>query len=87
MTRHIEAYRHEVQHSDDADIVAYRRKSRDGVWLTISAWMIPQQWVTECWPAVAPRSGLSAGSSQRASNFRLRGQLQETRYIVLGAMF
>jgi hypothetical protein len=42
MTRHIEAYRYEVQHSDDADIVAYQRKSRDGVWRTISAWMIPQ---------------------------------------------
>jgi hypothetical protein len=42
LTRHIEAYRYEVQHSDDADIVAYQRKSRDGVWRTISAWMIPQ---------------------------------------------
>jgi hypothetical protein len=42
MTRHIEAYRYEVQHSDDADIVAYQRKSSDGVWRTISVWMIPQ---------------------------------------------
>jgi hypothetical protein len=42
MTRHIEPYRYEVQHSDDADLVAYQRKSRDGVWQTISMWMIPQ---------------------------------------------
>ena len=41
MTRHSEAYRYEIQHSDDADIVAYQRKSSDGVWRTISAWMIP----------------------------------------------
>ena len=42
MTRQIEAYRYEVQHSDNADIVAYQRKSSDGVWRTISVWMIPQ---------------------------------------------
>jgi hypothetical protein len=42
MTRHSEAYRYEIQHGDDADIVAYQRKSSDGVWRTISAWMIPQ---------------------------------------------
>jgi hypothetical protein len=42
MTRHIEPYRYEVQHSDDADFVAYQRKSTDGVWQTISVWMIPQ---------------------------------------------
>ena len=42
MTRHIEPYRYEVQHSDDADFVAYQRKSSDGVWQTISVWIIPQ---------------------------------------------
>jgi hypothetical protein len=42
MTRHIEPYRYEVQHSGDADFVAYQRKSSDGVWQTISVWMIPQ---------------------------------------------
>ena len=42
MARHIQPYRYEVQHSDDADFVAYQRKSSDGVWRTISAWMIPQ---------------------------------------------
>jgi hypothetical protein len=42
MTRHTEAYRYEIQHGDDADIVAYQRKSSDGVWRTVSAWMIPQ---------------------------------------------
>ena len=50
MTRHIEPYRYEVQHSDDADFVAYQRKSSDGVWQTISVWMIPQ-----------PARSLSAG--------------------------
>jgi hypothetical protein len=42
MTRHIEPHRYEIQHSDDADFVAYQRKSGDGVWQTISVWMIPQ---------------------------------------------
>jgi hypothetical protein len=42
MTRHIEPYRYNVQHSDDADSVAYQRKSSDGVWQTISVWMVPQ---------------------------------------------
>ena len=42
MTRHIEPYRYEVQHGDDADFVAYQRKSSDGGWQTISVWMIPQ---------------------------------------------
>ena len=42
MKKHIEAYRYGVQHSDDADIVAYQRKSGDGVWQTISMWMIRQ---------------------------------------------
>ena len=42
MTRHIKPYRYEIQHGDDADFVAYQHKSSDGVWQTISAWMIPQ---------------------------------------------
>ena len=42
MTRHVEPYRYEIQHGDDADFVAYQRKSSDGVWQTISVWMIPQ---------------------------------------------
>ena len=42
MTRHIEPYRYEVQHSENADFVAYQHKSSDDVWQTISAWMIPQ---------------------------------------------
>jgi hypothetical protein len=42
MTRHIKPYRYEIQHGDDADFVAYQRKSSDGVWQTISVWMVPQ---------------------------------------------
>ena len=42
MTRHVEPYRYEIQHGDDADFVAYQRKSSDGPWQTISVWMIPQ---------------------------------------------
>ncbi|WP_164940485.1 hypothetical protein [Bradyrhizobium zhanjiangense] len=41
MTRHLESYRYEIQYSDDADFVTYQRKSSDGVWQTVSAWMIP----------------------------------------------
>ena len=60
MTRHIEPYLYEVQHSDDADFVAYQRKSRVGVWQTISVWMIRNRRVTELWPVAARPSGLSA---------------------------
>jgi hypothetical protein len=35
------SYRHELRHADDADFVAYQRKSH-GVWQTVSVWMIPQ---------------------------------------------
>jgi hypothetical protein len=42
MTRHIEPYRYEIQYSDDADFVTYQSKSSDGVWQTISMWMIPE---------------------------------------------
>ena len=42
MTKRIESYRYEFLHSDDADFVAYQRKSSDDVWQTISVWMIPQ---------------------------------------------
>jgi hypothetical protein len=42
MTRHIASYHYEVQHSDDADFVAYQRKSNDGALQTISVWLIPQ---------------------------------------------
>jgi hypothetical protein len=42
MARHVELHRYDVQHGDDGDFVAYQRKSNDGVWQTISVWMIPQ---------------------------------------------
>jgi hypothetical protein len=41
MTRHIESYRYEILHGDDADFVTYQRKSSDGNWQTISTWMSP----------------------------------------------
>jgi len=42
MTRHVESCRYEIQYSDDADFVTYQCKSDDGVWQTISEWMIPK---------------------------------------------
>jgi len=42
MTNRIEPYRYELLHNDDADFVAYQRKSNDGTWRTISMWMIPR---------------------------------------------
>lgn len=41
MTRHLESYRYEIQYSDDADFVTYQRRSSDGIWQTVAAWMIP----------------------------------------------
>jgi len=29
-------------HGDDADFIAYERSSNDGIWQTVSVWMIPK---------------------------------------------
>ena len=42
MTKRIKSYRYELMHGDDADFIAYERRSGDGVWQTVSVWMIPQ---------------------------------------------
>ena len=42
MTKRITSYRYELMHGDDADFIAYERRSNDGVWQTVSIWMIPQ---------------------------------------------
>ena len=75
MTRHIKPYRYEVQHSNDADFVAYQRKSSHGVWQTISMWMIPQP------------SGISAEIVSASLGYPTSRSLHETHYIVLGSMF
>jgi hypothetical protein len=41
MTKRIKSYRYELMHGDDADFIAYRRKS-GSAWRTVSVWMIPQ---------------------------------------------
>jgi hypothetical protein len=43
MTKRINSYRNKLVHDDGADFVDYQRNSGDGVWQTISVWMIPQQ--------------------------------------------
>ena len=42
MTKSIKSYRYELMHGDDADFIAYQRKSGHGAWRTVSVWMIPQ---------------------------------------------
>ena len=42
MTTRTKSYRYELMHGDDADFVAYQRKSRAGTWQTVSVWIIPQ---------------------------------------------
>ena len=42
MTKRIQSYRYELLHREDADFIAYQRRSRGGVWRTVSVWMIPQ---------------------------------------------
>jgi hypothetical protein len=39
------SHRFELLHGEDADFVAYQRKFGDGLWQTVSTWMIPR---TEC---------------------------------------
>jgi hypothetical protein len=34
-------FRYELVHGDDADFIAYQRQLGDGVWQTLSRWMIP----------------------------------------------
>jgi hypothetical protein len=42
-TKHsIKSHRYELVHGEDADFIAYQRKSGDGRWQTVSAWMIPR---------------------------------------------
>ena len=42
-TKHsIKSHRYELVHGEDADFIAYRRKFGDGLWQTVSTWMIPR---------------------------------------------
>jgi hypothetical protein len=38
----IKSHRHELVHGEDADFIAYQRKFGDGLWQTVSTWMIPR---------------------------------------------
>ena len=38
----IKSHRYELVHGEDADFIAYQRKFGDGVWQTVSTWMIPR---------------------------------------------
>jgi hypothetical protein len=40
--RSIESHRYQLVHGEDADFIAYQRKFGDGLWLTVSTWMIPR---------------------------------------------
>jgi hypothetical protein len=35
------SYRYELVHGDGADFIAYEWQRSDGVWQTLSSWMIP----------------------------------------------
>jgi len=42
-TKHsIKSLRYELVHGEDADFIAYQRKFGDGLWQTVSTWMIPR---------------------------------------------
>ena len=38
----IKSHRYELVHGKDADFIAYQRKFGDGLWQTVSTWMIPR---------------------------------------------
>jgi hypothetical protein len=38
----IKYHRYEFVHGEDADFIAYQRKFGDGLWQTVSTWMIPR---------------------------------------------
>ena len=37
----IKSHRYKLMHGQDADFIAYQRKFGDGLWQTVSTWMIP----------------------------------------------
>jgi hypothetical protein len=39
----IKSHRYEFVHGEDADFIAYQRKFGDGLWQTVSTWMIPRE--------------------------------------------
>ena len=42
-TKHsIKSHRYELVRDEDADFIAYQRKFGDGLWRTVSTWMIPR---------------------------------------------
>ena len=42
-TKHsIKSHRYELVHGEDADFIAYQRKFGDGLWQTVSTWMVPR---------------------------------------------
>ena len=42
-TKHsIKSHRYELVHGEDADFIAYQRRFGDGLWQTVSTWMIPR---------------------------------------------
>jgi hypothetical protein len=42
-TRHsIRSHRYELVHGEEADFIAYQRRFGDGLWQTVSTWMIPR---------------------------------------------
>ena len=38
----IKSHRYELVHGEDADFIAYQLKFGDGLWQTVSTWMIPR---------------------------------------------
>jgi hypothetical protein len=41
--RSIKSHRYELVHGEDADFIAYQWKFGDGLWQTVSTWMIPRK--------------------------------------------
>ena len=39
----IKSHRYELVHGEDAGFIAYRPKFGDGLWQTVSTWMIPRR--------------------------------------------
>ena len=40
-TGDVTMFRYELVHGDDAEFIVYQRQLGDGVWQTLSSWMIP----------------------------------------------
>jgi hypothetical protein len=70
-------FRYELVHGDDADFIAYQRQLGDGVWQTLSRWMIPGRTVATS--GRRPRRGCRRRRADSFESRSCRRRLEDPR--------